>query len=70
MTAQQETLFICDRCTDRHVEPLTNTPAPTRGLIPPKSWTTVWVNEITRAPRHLCPDCTHRFNQFLSSASS
>lgn len=65
MTAQQEILFVCDRCQFRHVVPLANTPAPTRGLVAPEDWMTLWVNQITLAPIHLCSNCAEAFNSLI-----
>ncbi len=70
MTAQQETLFVCDRCQAKQVVPLANTPTPARGLVAPERWLTLWRNEITRAPVHLCPDCASQFDQLMAGASS
>jgi hypothetical protein len=64
MTAQQETLFICDRCREHVTLPLQNGPATMRSM-PPENWLTLWRNEVTRAPVHLCPTCAEAFDRLL-----
>jgi len=65
MTAQQETRFRCDRCGDEHNEPHANTPA-ARTLTAPPSWATLWLDDNTRAPTHLCPECKLLFEVFMA----
>jgi hypothetical protein len=68
MTAQQETLFICNRCRDSTTVPLANGPITTRSA-PPEGWVTLWVDDQTRAPAHLCPPCAFGFNAYMSDAT-
>lgn len=64
MTAQQETLFMCDRCQDTHTVPLLNGPITTR-IMPPEGWLTLWVNDQTKAAVHLCPPCAFGFTAYM-----
>lgn len=69
MTHQQEILFACDRCHAKLTVPLQNTPVAQR-VTAPEHWTTLWLNDITRAPRHLCQDCSLQFRQLMAGCSS
>jgi hypothetical protein len=64
MTAQQETLFWCDRCKDTYTVPLHNGPVATR-IKPPDGWLALWLDEPTRPAVHLCPPCAFGFNAYL-----
>jgi hypothetical protein len=64
VTAQQETLFVCDRCREKITVPLQNGPVTSRSL-PPDGWVTIWQDDVTKAPVHFCPACRAAFRQLL-----
>jgi len=70
MTASQETRFRCDRCNEELIVPLANTPIATRGLVVPGDWATLWVDDATKAPFHLCVNCAMAFKTFMDVAET
>jgi hypothetical protein len=66
MSAQQETRFVCDRCDTEAVIPRQNTPA--QGLVAPEGWMTVWIDDYTKAPLHLCPSCGPAHEMFMEGS--
>jgi hypothetical protein len=66
MTASQHTLFHCDRCEKEEYQLLTNTPIGSRGVLGPENWMSLWLNDQTKTPLHLCAACASSFAAFLA----
>ena len=69
MTMQPETRFRCDRCHAEVSVPLNDQPSLDRGK-PPGDWLVMYLHGPTGSPQHLCPDCTKKFDGFMSECMS
>jgi hypothetical protein len=65
MTMHAETRFVCDACADEAVKQTINSPMVTRASAP-DGWTTMWLENYSDPPRHLCLTCSRTLTALMN----